>query len=437
MSRPQAWTGSGHHAWYTTSRASAAGSASPSCAPIHQPSAPLFELFTHLVLLCAGGELAYAGPTGDASALVIAYLSGIPVIAPMKVASNPAHWMLDEVGGGTNPDPDKQRAVVKAFRTSAQFQDLAQELHRYTQPAGTDVTFPTRFAASFGRQLRALFIRACKVYWRSPEYTLVRSAILLVFAAIFGTTFWRMGYEPSDFYQRMSFCYTTTFYCGLTYLVSAMSVLMGQRVVFYREKCGGMYSPAVYGLAYMLAEVPYFLLNGIAFVFILWPLSNLTSTVLGILGHLLPFMLFVCMCTFLGHALAAVSPNNEVAFAIGPGIACWFSSLAGFYLPPRSIPIAYLWVYWLNPFQYTFDSLMINNVLDARVPCPGDAPPAAAANATVATCPWADGLDALAYWGLRTTWLWYWMDQLVVLAYIAAWVLAALLALRFLQFDTR
>jgi len=36
-----------------------------------------------------------------------------------------------------------------------------------SQPAGTDVTFPTRFAASFGRQLRALFIRACS---RSPDW---------------------------------------------------------------------------------------------------------------------------------------------------------------------------------------------------------------------------------------------------------------------------
>lgn len=43
------------------------------------------------------------------------------------------------------------------------------------------------------------------------------------------------------------------------------------------------------------------------------------------------------------------SSSTQVAFAVGPGIACWFSSLAGFYLSPSSIPIGYKWVYWLNP----------------------------------------------------------------------------------------
>ena len=50
----------------------------------------------------------------------------------------------------------------------------------------------------------------------------------------------------------MSFCYTTAFYCALTHMLSAVTVMMNQRVTFYREKAAGMYSAAMYGLAYLL-----------------------------------------------------------------------------------------------------------------------------------------------------------------------------------------
>eukprot|EP00668_Euglena_longa_P017133 GGOE01021479.1.p1 GENE.GGOE01021479.1~~GGOE01021479.1.p1 ORF type:complete len:1310 (+),score=413.41 GGOE01021479.1:126-3932(+) len=406
---------------------------------IHQPSAPLFDLFSHLVLLCKGGEVAYVGPTGEGSQVLIAYLQGIPTVSPMKGSSNPAHWMLDEVGGGSQPSPDKQRLIVAHFAASDAQQTLQWELDHYSNPLEEELVFSGRYAATRGQQFAHLLSRASKVYWRSPEYTLVRTVILLIFSVIFGTSFWRMPYDADGMFLRMSFCYTTTFYCGLTYLVSAMTVLMSQRPVFYREKDAGMYSPAMYGLAYMLGEVPYFTLNGAVFVLIIWPLSDLADNFKDVVLHFIPFWLFLCMCTFLGHALAAVSPTNEVAFAVGPGIACWFSALSGFYLSPSSIPAGYMWVYWLNPFQYTFDSMVCNMLAGRVLNC--------TANYTNGTNPTANNTDLdcilvtsdnfLQFWGLRPSTLWYWMDQLVVVAYIFAWIVGAFLALRFLQFNRR
>ena len=52
---------------------------------IHQPSKQLFELFSHLVLLCKGGYLAYIGPTGNKSQDLVKYLEGISVIGKLQV----------------------------------------------------------------------------------------------------------------------------------------------------------------------------------------------------------------------------------------------------------------------------------------------------------------------------------------------------------------
>ena len=56
---------------------------------IHQPSKPLFRVFSHVVLLCQGGNLAYCGPVGDACRTLIQHLESIPEIAPMKVYGQP------------------------------------------------------------------------------------------------------------------------------------------------------------------------------------------------------------------------------------------------------------------------------------------------------------------------------------------------------------
>ena len=69
-----------------------------------------------------------------------------------------------------------------------------------------------------------LWIRASRIYRRSTEYVVVRALIILVFAIIFTSAYWRMDYYTEDIFLRLSFCYTTTFYCGLTFLISGITV---------------------------------------------------------------------------------------------------------------------------------------------------------------------------------------------------------------------
>ena len=145
----------------------------------------------------------------------------------------------------------------------------------------------------------------------------------------------------------------------------------------------------------------------------------------------LPFWLFLLLCTVLGHAIAAISPTLEVGNAIGPGIASWFSSFAGFYLPPRYIPAPYLWVYWLNPFRYAFESMILAQF--ERVPIACSAAPGGPSAA--AYCPFKSGDEVIEDMGLLP---WgYWLDQAILVAYMGAFGVVALLGLRFLRYGSR
>eukprot|EP00667_Euglena_gracilis_P000542 EG_transcript_542 len=413
-------------------------------ATLNQPATDVFYLFSHAVVLGSGGWMAYSGKCGEKAADLIQHFNGIRSVPSLKEGENPAHWVLTLVA---HPNEGRQERIVKAYLASKHHAHLLRALECYSVPMGDDLEFRSRYASLCGRQFWELIKRAGKLYWRSPQYMLTRTVLLFIFAIIFGTLFWKMGYYYEDDGVRMSFCYVTTFYCGFTYLYSAVSVLMDQRPVFYRERSAGMYSSGLYALAMMLAEVPYLFVNGLIFIGVVWPLSDMVPTWTAATRHFFTFLLFVCMCTFCGHTLAAVAPTFEVAFIISPALACWFSSLSGYYLPPASIPPWWLWAYWLNPFQYAYNSLVTNMLRARPIPCeqpsnqdPNDPVPVnGTANSSTVSyyCPFNNTQDYLAYLGLRASREWYIWDQMALSAYVLAFIVATFLGLQLLHYRGR
>lgn len=57
---------------------------------------------------------------------------------------------------------------------------------------------------------------------------------------------------------------------------------------------------------------PHLFVNGLIFIGVVWPLSAMVPTWTAATRHFFTFLLFVCMCTFCGHTLAAVAPTFEV-----------------------------------------------------------------------------------------------------------------------------
>lgn len=56
--------------------------------------------FDCLVLLQYGGRLAYWGPLGAEAAQLVAYLQGLPGVAPLRPGFNPATWFAGRQGPG-------------------------------------------------------------------------------------------------------------------------------------------------------------------------------------------------------------------------------------------------------------------------------------------------------------------------------------------------
>ncbi|QLG70980.1 hypothetical protein HG535_0B00170 [Zygotorulaspora mrakii] len=139
---------------------------------IHQPSATLFEQFDRLLLLKKGGKMVYFGDIGDNSRTLLNYFERQSNIKCEKT-ENPAEYMLNCIGAGAtaNSSTDWHDLWLNSPECAAARNEI-EELHRAlpNKIVSDDPEMSTKFAASYGSQMKALLRRTSLQFWRSPIY---------------------------------------------------------------------------------------------------------------------------------------------------------------------------------------------------------------------------------------------------------------------------
>ena len=160
------------------------------CATIHQPSIAIFNSFDSLLLLKRGGEVVFHGELGENSANLIDYLQSYDSTPLIQPGENPATWMLTTIGAG-NATTGNQFDYAGAYHESMlRYQCLAKI--KTIEDASSDdgrIVFSNKFATSTLTQLRFVFRRAWKIYWRSPSYNRTRIVTSILLSLLIGSVF--------------------------------------------------------------------------------------------------------------------------------------------------------------------------------------------------------------------------------------------------------
>jgi len=156
------------------------------CATIHQPSIAIFDSFDSLLLLKRGGEVVFFGELGDNSCHLISYLERFDETTPIKAHENPATWMLTTIGAGSTGTNAFDYAG--AYAESSLRDDNLALIDKFCSAASDNnlITFPHKFATNWTTQIREVTRRTVTMYWRSPNYNLVRLMVSAIIALLFG-----------------------------------------------------------------------------------------------------------------------------------------------------------------------------------------------------------------------------------------------------------
>ncbi|KAF5739958.1 Pleiotropic drug resistance 9 [Tripterygium wilfordii] len=336
---------------------------------IHQPSIDIFEVFNELILLKPGGCVIYYGPLGHHSSKVIEYFENISSVPKIKSNYNPATWMLEI----TSPSSEDELGVDFAtiYRDSALYKNNIELIRQlsYPPPGSSDLRFPTRFSQNGWGQFKSCVWKLHLSYWRSPSYNLVRITYTLVASLIFGLLLWRQGKKidnQQNLLNILGSMYIFVLLVGLVNGVLVIPYVATERTVTYRERFSGMYAAWAYSLAQVTVEIPYSLIQAVAFVLLTYPMIGYYVTTYKVFWYFYATFSMFLYNNYLGMLLVSLTPNFMLATTLSSAFYTLFNLFSGFLIPQPKIPKWWIWLYYLVPTSWTLNGLLTSQYGDVE-----------------------------------------------------------------------
>ncbi|CAI9273161.1 unnamed protein product [Lactuca saligna] len=328
---------------------------------IHQPSIDIFEAFDELLLMKRGGQVTYTGPLGHQSNHLIEYFESIPGVNKIKEGQNPATWML-EVSSST---VEAQLGVDFAdIYVNSDLYERSQKLIKVLSTpiqGSKDLYFPTKYSHSFWTQCKACLWKQHWSYWRHPQYNVIRFFMTTIIGILFGVIFWDKGQKTDkqqDIMNLMGAMYGAVLFLGGTNTAAVQSVVSIERIVFYREKAAGMYSPIPYAFSQVVIEVVYVGIQTLIYSLLIYSMIGFECSIYKFLWfYFYMFMSFVYF-TLYGMMLVALTPNYQIAAITMSFFLNFWNLFSGFLIPRKQIPIWWRWYYWGSPVAWTLYGLI-------------------------------------------------------------------------------
>ena len=330
---------------------------------IHQPSVDVFESCDDILLLKRGGHTIYFGELGPLdSSTMVSYFQSIPGVVPIEANQNPASWML-EVSGAVTFSQGKTSDV-----------DFAEEYKRKLLPLNAkrmadllngfrdSQNLPSSaMTAPLTLQFQQLAKKFTVLYWRLPEYTLVRIMTTIAAALLYSLLFLNVGKisRTSDgvvsfgsIQSLMGVLFSAIIFNGKLNQASISPVIAAERQVLYRERASAMYSPQIWAFGIDIAELPYCFVQTITLSCITYFACGFQLVAWKMLYFLLIFFLSYAIYTQLGILTTLATPNHMFAqlFA-GTAIQLW-AYFGGYFFSLSSIPSYWRWLYYVSPTAY-------------------------------------------------------------------------------------
>ncbi|KAG7637916.1 ABC transporter G family member 31 [Arabidopsis thaliana] len=336
---------------------------------IHQPSIDIFEAFDELLLMKRGGQVIYGGKLGTHSQVLVDYFQGINGVPPISSGYNPATWMLEV----TTPALEEKYNMEFAdlYKKSDQFREVEANIKQLSvPPEGSEpISFTSRYSQNQLSQFLLCLWKQNLVYWRSPEYNLVRLVFTTIAAFILGTVFWDIGSKRTssqDLITVMGALYSACLFLGVSNASSVQPIVSIERTVFYREKAAGMYAPIPYAAAQGLVEIPYILTQTILYGVITYFTIGFERTFSKFVLYLVFMFLTFTYFTFYGMMAVGLTPNQHLAAVISSAFYSLWNLLSGFLVQKPLIPVWWIWFYYICPVAWTLQGVILSQLGDVE-----------------------------------------------------------------------
>ncbi|KAF2070274.1 hypothetical protein CYY_008406 [Polysphondylium violaceum] len=430
---------------------------SPALVSLLQPSAQLTSLFDNLMVLTKG-KICYFGPMSQA----LPYFKKLGFTCPKH--NNPAEFfqeVVDQPERYSFIHPPKCKSsddFVQAYRDSSLYKDLITTMDAHKDGIVDDTVNPEllvdsteedlpMYPTSIFYQIYICVIRGLRMTSRNYINVLARVFKGVFFGLVIGTLFWRIERNQvggNDRFGLLFFVMTTIIFSSF----ATINSFFAERTVFYSQKNLHYYKTIAYFTSSVLNDIPAGLVESVIFGSLVYWLCNLHASFIRFMYFLSILILTDNLSLAFAKFCASVSPTVEIANVLGSVLLSMWLLLSGFTAPKNTIGGWWIWFYYISPYTWIFQGLVINEFTETDYYCrwyeylPPLSDPLL--NQTYPTgysghqtCQFTTGEQFAAAFGIDNPNGFKWTCLAIILAYIVFFYGLAFLCLKYFNFENK
>ena len=225
-----------------------------------------------------------------------------------------AEYILDVTGAGATAQSDTDwYEVWRRSKEADIVQDEIEKIHAdgRSHPA-VEATYKSEFATTWPYQVAVLFGRDCQAHWRDATYIMAKIALNISSGLLIGFTFFKAKDSIQGSQNKIFAIFMATI-IGVPSVNQLQVPFIQMRNVYeVRERPSRMYSWTALVTSQILADISWNILGSSLF-YLCWYWTVAFPTSRGGYTYLMLGIMFPIYYTTIGQAVAAMSPDPEIA----------------------------------------------------------------------------------------------------------------------------
>jgi len=221
---------------------------------------------------------------------------------------------------------------------------------------------------SFVEQVKTCVTRQYQIIWGDRATFIIKQGSSIAQALIAGSLFYNAPSNSSGLFTKGGSLFLALLFNALTSMSEVTDSFVG-RPILAKHKNFAFYNPAAFCIAQVAADVPIIFLQVTIFVVVLYWMTALKATASAFFTAWFIVYLATFVMTALFRTIGAAFKNFDAASKVSGFAVMALILYNGYQLPKPDMHPWFVWLYWIDPLSYAFESLMANEFHGTIIPC--------------------------------------------------------------------
>ncbi|KAG0143493.1 hypothetical protein CROQUDRAFT_48718 [Cronartium quercuum f. sp. fusiforme G11] len=360
---------------------------------LYQAGEALYDQFDKVCLINEGRQV-YFGPASEARAYMI----------NLGYKNLPRQTTADYLTGCTDPNarqfidgldptgiPKTAEEMEQAYLKSQVYQQMQSEMKvyqvylKYEQRGREEFVQAVKedrhqgrfkrsrsYTVSFCAQVRALIMRDIQLKFQDRLGLIFSWAVTIFLALLIGVLFFDLPVTSAGVSTREGAIFCVLLFNVFTAFPEIFPQMSGRPILYRQTRGFGFYRSGALGIANTLADIPFSAPKMFIYcIIIYWMIGFVKQSGAFFTFYLICYTSSLALGSFF-RLLGAISPNFDSAMRMASILITAMLVYSGYMIPEPSMKRWLVWLFYINPVNYTFEAFMINEFSRLNLTCDQD-----------------------------------------------------------------